>query len=275
MLLQTNGSALPSLPAPPQLEPVSLLNLLLITLTLLVSYYAYRTQHLKTDILDVSVSEGAMEFLVKNMSHTSHVVLRIKLRAWLPGEPEPRDLEEFSLDPEASNLDYLYPERSGTSKAPDLPYRVELGPLDFTRFRTRHPNVVVVTSTTPGASDWQEGGTVGFPVSGGPPETMADLEHLRDQYIEGVEKSLEDDPDNRRPPPIYSIPEEVKRIVLEVHQTGEEYVLVERDGEWHIVSKRRREVKIDGAEYQFEKKLTPVNWWYWFKYDLRWYLIDP
>lgn len=279
MLLQVNGTAVRS--ALSQADPLSLLNLLLILATLLVSYYAYRTQHLKTDILDVSHSGGKMEFLVKNMSHTSHVVLRMKLRAFLPGDSEPRDLREFSLETDATDLDYLYPERSGTSKRPGLPYRVELGPLDFTRFRTVHPAFEVRPSTTPENVEWHQSGQfeVHLPTS---TEDLEDIKEFRPRYkeemdreLERVEEDLDINVGQLRQFPPYLIPDDVEKLVLEVHQTGEEYVLGKRNGEWHIASKRRREVEIDGAEYKLNKKFSPLNLLYRVKYDLRWYLIDP
>jgi len=88
-------------------NPISVLNLFLITLTLLVSYYAYRTQRLSTRVLDAKTTNNSTDFLIQNSSHTSHVVLRIKMRIWLADDTEPRDMEEFSLDPGRSPVNSL------------------------------------------------------------------------------------------------------------------------------------------------------------------------
>lgn len=281
MILQINDSVRLALPSLPQIDPVTLLNLSLVTLTLIFAYFAYRTQHLSTDILDVTVSDGELEILAKNTSHTSHVVLRIKLRAWLPDESEPRDLREFSLDPNASNLDYLYPERAGTSKTPQLPYRVELGPLDFTRFRTVHSQDVVRPSTTPGPQ-WREDGSMVVHLAESI-ESFEDLKEYRSRNEDVLERKPDrsqeetdskDNDEQRKQYRPYLIPSNVENIVLEVHQTGEEYVLGRQNGEWHISSKRKRKVKIDGNEYKLSRlEFTHLNLYYWFRYDLVWYLI--
>lgn len=282
MILQINGMDFPALPSLLQVDPITLLNLSLVTLTLIFAYFAYRTQHLSTDILDVTVSDGVMEILAQNTSHTSHVVLRIKLRAGLPDESEPRDLQEFSLYPDASNLDYLYPERAGTSKAPHLGYRVELGPLDFTRFRTVHPQDMVRGSTTPGPR-LRDDGSIEVHL-GTSIESFQDLEEYRSGNEDRLERELDrlqeetdgESNDKQRSQNLpYLIPRNVDKIILEVHQTGEEYVLGKQSEDWHISSKRRRKVKIDGDEYKLSRlEVIHLNLYYWFRYDLVWYLSN-
>ncbi|ELZ96040.1 hypothetical protein C440_05602 [Haloferax mucosum ATCC BAA-1512] len=78
---------------------------------------------------------------------------------------------------------------------------------------------------------------------------------------------------------------------MEVHQTGEEYVIRRLEDDWQIASKRKRKVKIDGNEYRLVRERVPknifkmmyyfisiypiLNIYYFIRYDLRWKLIDP
>lgn len=251
------------------IDPISILNLLLISLTLFVSYFAYRTQRLSTRVLDAKNTDQSTDFLIQNSSHTSHVVLRIKMRVWLHGDTAPRDMEEFSLDPNRSPVDYLYPSRSGTSRLPEIAYRAEVGPLDFTRFRTLPSNVTIWPTTTLKKSEITEDGftELHFGPSENPMEVHSDdIESLREIYRDIINAGTKKQ--NHLLPP-YIIPIDAEKIRLEVQQTGEIYDLVPKDDSWKVVSKRNYSIKIDGNEYSIKKnKISLLNLYYMIRYNI-------
>lgn len=248
--------------------PVSLLNLVLITLTLVVSYYAFRTQRLSTALLDARQTDHSTDFLLQNTSHTSHVVLRVKMRIWLSGEREPRDIAELSLDSTASSVDYLYPARPGTARLPDVSYRTELGPLDFTRFRTVPPNVRLWPSTTLQTVESGDDGFTDVHVgSVHDPSTVDsdDMETLQATYQQLFSEIDEQD----QPLPPYIIPSDAEKLRLEIQQTGEVYELVPDDDSWVVISKREHTVTMDGNEYTLgNERLSLRNIYYRVKYGL-------
>ncbi|UVE51728.1 hypothetical protein KU306_07635 [Haloferax larsenii] len=248
--------------------PVSLLNLVLITLTLVVTYYAFRTQKLSTALLDARQTDYSTDFLLQNTSHTSHVVLRVKMRVWLPGEDEPRDMAEFSLDETGSSVDYLYPARPGTARLPNIAYRTELGPLDFTRFRTVPPNVRLWPSTTLQTVETSGDGVTDVHVGEScDPSTMEmnDLETLQTTY----QQLLSEVDAQERPMPPYIIPSDAEKIRLEIQQTGEVYELVPDNDSWIVTSKREHTVTMDGNEYRLgNERLSLRNIYYRFKFGM-------
>lgn len=268
MLLQNTGNTTatssPSLP----IEPI---NLLLITLTLCISWYAYRTQRMSTKILDAKSYKlkgsgiQQTDFLIKNMSHTSSSVIRIKMRLYPPDKDYLIDMRDVCLSPEDSHigLHYLYPSRSGTSKMPGLLFRVELGPLDFTRFRTVPSWFRTPEDTENDVFDIND---------------LDEIEKARQFYERTlqVSKPDSDNDDIERIKPPYVIPKRIKRIRLEIQQTGEVYELLRDDDtsndetEWRVISKTIHEVQIEGNEYVVgRQEYSPWNLYYKLRYIFR------
>lgn len=191
------------------------------------------------------------------------------MRVWLPGDIDPRDMREFSLDPNISPVNYLYPSRSGTSRSPEIAYRVEVGPLDFTRFRTLPSNVTVFPTTTLEKAEITEDRLteLHFGPSVDPMDVHSDdIESLQKIYREIINEEVKN---QDLPLPPYIIPKDAVKVRLEVQQTGEIYDLVPKEDSWKVVSKRRYSVNIEGNEYSIEKDgISPLNLYYMLRYDL-------